>query len=227
MCITVQNVEMHFAAAPKSPRAIVHMTVPLSPNGTHYLYINLYILSCFSDTLERLEMRDTVSVTSGDPEGTINSLVFASRNHIEQEETVDGIPGKRTGEDFSTDSASNSAHNCLGTKAGKTAFVADSGETSSCGSFPEITNGVIMYDRNYSLSPPPISKGDNLQFLNPNYGSGNVSESPVNASLENSPTADVQIVGNVDQVSAAEKPCDSPPVVVSDDYSTPLKTGAS
>lgn len=46
-----------------------------------------------------------------------------------------------------------------------TKFNTDSGNNSSCGSFSEQPNGLIIYDRNFSLSPSPGS-GDNSMFVN-------------------------------------------------------------
>lgn len=195
-------------------------------------------------------VHDTMSVTSGEPEGTVTSMASVGRNDAEHEgdEMVDGRFEKRDAKDshlqlhspdFNSDLPTSkdtlnipkdSADNYLGTKTGRSLFVADSGETSSCGSFPESSNGVIMYDRNYSLSPPPPSKGESLEFLNPSYAHTNLFGSPTqltDVSLNSTPSPDIKNNENREEISPSDKLSASPTVIISEDVTKPVENGNS
>ena len=177
-----------------------------------------FSIICSDMERTRLDVRDTMSVTSGDPEGTTSSLASGGRNHsmMIKDPSVDPILGSVTSDEPDSSTALHSNNSAVQPKSismfkgsaenvtecdeilvpqGNTdhsflgglkppGSVPDSADNSSCGSFPENGNGVIMYDRNYSLSPPPpckeasVDSKVSLDFLNPNFSVPKTSDSP-------------------------------------------------
>lgn len=142
----------------------------------------------------RFEIKDSMSVVSGDPEGTVSSPPSRGKiSAINQGEAAldrvlsNGVPednGSSFGHVHSPvplgdspvskenipgdggEHSRTSGKNFLGLQPAQV-FGADSADTSSNGSFQEISNGAISYDRDFSLSPSPGKTENNLAFLNP------------------------------------------------------------
>lgn len=197
-----------------------------------------------SDSLDRarLELRDTLSVTSGDPEGTISSLasggklvllqagedaldkvlsnggdvdnghgtpvrVFSPVPYADMVVSHDNIPKNSESKERKVDSENG----LLNLKTA--AFTADSAENSSCGSFQDtsVSNGIINFDRNFSMSPP-MKDANNLEFLNPGFQVSKNSSSPSSLTGDSPGNSNMSELGQENTgevVTTSDKVCDT------------------
>lgn len=131
----------------------------------------------------RLDFKDNLSNPSNDKTETFSSLASGGKNSAKHPEEVEleralmnekpghkssenkeNIPVPMTNISDGEELFQPSEDNFF--KLKMTAFNNDSANNSSCGSFTDHANGMISYERNFSLSPSPGSGENNISTEN-------------------------------------------------------------
>lgn len=223
------------------------------------VFMNHLICTCFISFSDdqttgraRLDFKDNLSIPSNDKTETFSSLASGGKNsakHPEEVELERALMNEKPGNKHSENKEiipvpmtnisdgeemfQPSEDNFF--KLKMTAFNNDSANNSSCGSFTDHANGMISYERNFSLSPSPGSGENNISTENNLSGENDILV--VNHSSSHEPDSKTGL-GSCDDLSFREETaiskvppeetsCDKPNISMVTDSAIALDTQTS